>query len=254
MPVLILLGVVGLGGGGWWYMNKDNGAQAAETDKPAEIVDATSETADDLTDSTPTSSPVEDSTAEDEASQEQPIEVEEQPEEPAKKPIEAPSSVDLSDWADGLAPFAGTTDEEWAQLNAWVEDFCDPYAAAKKFGAARDGLQAASRKAFPAILNRFKELDFEDPEDAKIGDQIQKVLLMNICNGNNFGWQYETTEGHATFNTKVVRSWLRAWDQAAESDVAWANLSKIPLAEVQGETGEDTDANTDAVIDDLEDF
>ena len=170
----------------------------------------------------------------------------------AKAPAN-PDDIDLSVWAD-WERIPETTDAEWQQYQAWIADFSDPFAAARTFNAARDGLIAGSRKAMPAILNHFKALDLGSADGKRIGDQIQRELLMRICNGNNFGWKYEnpddTPEEVEVYNKKVVVLWMKAWSQAKDSDIAWSNLSKIPIETIQA--GKNAEQNE--VIEGLDDF
>lgn len=243
-----LLGLVLIVGGGFWYLNREENARAAEEAEAgglvADLASSTEEVEAPEAPEAPESGAPETDAGGEAA---EPAE----PKEPAEKKPEKkvdPSSVDLSVY--GPYPrLPGTSDEEWEQIQGWVEDFTDPYAAAHAFNAARDGLIAASRKAFPAILNAYLKVDVSTEEGRKMGDQIQRELLQKICHGRNFDWKYDETPQSQYFNKKVIEGWCKAWEQAKDSDLGWSNLSKIPLEEIQKDSGAKK-----AVVDDLDDF
>ncbi len=232
----LLAVVIGVGGFLWWQ-NSNTEAAAAENDT-AELAQAPTEDAEgtlegaaeavddaaaELADET-TGSEDDPETTDDAADEDTAAEDDEQAfPDPAAEKQPDPDSVDLSEWPD-LERFAGTTDEEWEEMNEWMALAVDPSAGAPA-GRARTKLFDADRKAFPVILNHFKTLDFSDEQDLLMGDATQK-LLEEICRGNNFDWRYTTEPKDVLFNKKVVIAWMKAWNQAKDSDLAWANLAK----------------------------
>ena len=133
------------------------------------------------------------------------------------------NEVDLSTIAD-YGPIEGVDDERWADLQKWAAQMIDPNAGAAG-NRARNKLIDAGKAAFPAVLNELKALDFTTDQGRKDGDLCQRVL-MELCNGNNFGWKYTTEPADALFNKKVVRSWSVQWDKAKDSEEYWLRLSK----------------------------
>jgi hypothetical protein len=138
-----------------------------------------------------------------------------------------PSSIDL-----GALPtferFPGTSDEEWQLLQAQARAMLD-FSGGAAQTRAMNNLQTAGRKAFPAILNAFKDLDLATESGVQAGKLCQRTL-MNICNGTNFGWKDGIDPASIVFNKKVVQSWSTQWERCKtddpESNAYWAKFSK----------------------------
>ena len=228
---------IAAGGFAWWKKSSSSaeatenaelaqvgGDQASEAAAANELVDATVGSEDEAAPVDAVSGAAQDATSEaDEAAPDPEEDSQEAFPDPAAAKQPDPNSVDLSEWPD-LERFEGTTDEEWEQMNEWMALAIDPSAGAPG-GRARTKLFEADRKAFPVILNHFKTLDFADEQDLLTGDTVQK-LLQDICRGNNFDWRYTTEPKDVLFNKKVVTSWIKAWNQAKDSEIGWANLAK----------------------------
>lgn len=142
-----------------------------------------------------------------------------------------PSTVDLAAIED-FERFPGTSDDEWTQLQEWADIVADPNSPGRKLGPAREGLVAATRKAFPAILNSFKRMDLSTTAGTNAGQALQDTVLTAICSGRtNFSWDYQEDAHGEYFRKKVVSLWCKSWVQCAtadeDGDRAWANLSKI---------------------------
>lgn len=162
-----------------------------------------------------------------------------------------PSTVDLAAIED-FERFPGTSDDEWAQLQEWADVVTDPNSPGRKLGPAREGLVAATRKAFPAILNSFKRMDLGTDAGARTGQAVQDGVLTAICSGRtNFSWDYKDDAHGEYFRKKVVSLWCTSWRQCATDDEdgnrAWANLSKIKDEGAAGSSSSSDD-------DDLGDF
>lgn len=232
-----LLAVVGLlvvaGGGAAWFLTQgdDGGPQAAE--KTEQVAEAPEANEPEAPMDEPEAAAAE--TSAPEAAPEAPAEAE--AETPAEKPAEAASAlddIDLSTFPD-QEKLPGTSDEDWAQIQEWTATFFDASAGAAGT-RARGKLLERSREAFPAVLNAMKRLDFSTEDGFRAGDLGQR-FLMDVCGGRNFGWNYDKDENDArtpasvVFNKKVVRSWIKAWEQARELPKAWATLTKTEEAD-----------------------
>jgi hypothetical protein len=134
--------------------------------------------------------------------------------------------------------------------------YIDPAAGAAG-NRARAKLMERGREAFPAILNAFKRIDFSTEEGMREGDLTQR-LLTDICNGQNFDWRFSTEPGDVLFNKKVVRAWIKAWEQGREFPQAWAKLTKTEVADAEKlfeKTGPfTTDGGEPVSADALDDF
>lgn len=151
---------------------------------------------------------------------------------PKQPEVVDPSSIDLGALPD-YQRFPGTSDEEWQQLEQWSRAMLDPSGGAAQSRAMRS-LEQAGRKAFPAILNAFKSLDFSNEAGVQAGKLCQRTL-MNICNGTNFDWKDGIAPKDIVFNKKVVQAWATQWERCQtddpESNAYWARFSKTEKKE-----------------------
>lgn len=217
-----------VGAGGWYFLQGGDDSQAAEKDVAA-LDDATTgeqDAGDASADATDAPTAAEDDGAAAAADEEEEAEEPEPEPEPAQ-PAQ-PEDVTYDDYPD-FPPFEGTTEEEWERANELVATFIDPNAGARG-NRAKDALLELDRKAFPAIINHFKQIDLSTDEGRRNGDLVQR-LLQDICNGQNFDWRYTTEAADVVYNKKVVIAWWKAWDQAKDSDKAWARLAKREMPE-----------------------
>jgi hypothetical protein len=219
--VLLLAG----GGGAWFLTRGDDGSQAAEmAATEGELAAAPAVEASEQAPEAPEAAQGE-SAPEPEAAA--PVAQEgdgsEAPQEkPAAKP--ADEDIDLSVFPDE-PKLPGTSDEDWASIQEWTATFLDANAGAAG-NRALSKLLERGREAFPAILNAMKRLDFSTDDGFRAGDVAQRRFLMAVCNGQNFDWKYGTEPADVIFNKKVVRSWIKAWEQGRETPKAWAKLTK----------------------------
>lgn len=144
---------------------------------------------------------------------------------PTTEAAETVATLDLSKLPD-QPPLEGTSDEDWAALNELMTRYRTP-----PFGPAStqsgDRLMIKGKRAVPAILNGFKQLDLATPEGAEIGWKIQTMLLQGLCNDTNFGWRRETRPADVLFNQQVIQRWFRAWEAAGENDEIWAEIARL---------------------------
>jgi len=264
--LLGLLALVIIGGGAaWWTMNRGQEAEqvnAAEESSP-ELAGGESAGGGALEDATG---------GKEEAAEEAPVERahEPSPEEIAAAEREAekaaaaklaaeaaandPASVDLTA-IDDFEPFAGTTPERAQELEDWVMTMMDPMAGARG-NRAKAKLVLAGREAIPIIINHLKRLDLTDDDQFRSADVTQKAL-QEICNGNNFGWQYPSQQPDKfhLYDKKVIRNWAKAWTIAATDDAYWAKLAKLETPpEEPGEAEEESADSVDDALDALDDF
>lgn len=213
------------GGGATWFLTRgdDTASQAAEkgTEGAAESAPETPAAAPVET-ATPTdgaaSAPQTPAEAGDAAGEAPALAAEEPP--PAKP---ADEDIDLGTFPDE-SKLPGTSDEDWASIQTWTTNFLDANAGAAG-NRARSKLFERGRESFPALLNAMKRLDFSTDDGFRAGDLAQR-FLMDVCNGQNFDWRYGTAPTDVIFNKKVVRSWIKAWEQGRETPKAWAKLTK----------------------------
>ena len=146
-----------------------------------------------------------------------------EPAQPKEPKVKDPDEIDLSLIPD-FGPLAGQTQEEFDALRQDAVSMIDPMAGAAG-NRARLRLVEAEKKAFPAILNVFKRIDFSTQQGYQDGDLCQKTLR-EICNGNNFEWRYTTEPNDVWFNKRVVERWAQSWDRAKDDEAFWLKLSK----------------------------
>ena len=241
VPALAALAALGLAGGTVWYMMDSEKAGSELSEEPAAV-----ETQDETgTSSEPEEAPSPDSQAEPED------EPEPEPE-PKPKPVKRkdPASIDLTAIGDyGSIP--GLTDDEFSKLQRLAVTMIDPEAGAAG-NRARMALLNAEKSAFPAVLNVMKDIDFSTEQGFRDGDLCQR-LLMEICNGNNFGWKYSALEEDEWFNKFVVQRWCTQWDRAKDDEAYWLKFSKQDAApEAATDAGEPAISDDD--LDDLDDL
>lgn len=243
VPALAAVGALCLAGGAVWYMMKTDKANS-ELEEEMAAVETQVETG---TSTEPEEASNPDSQAEPET------EPEPEPEpEPKPKPVKRkdPASIDLTAIADyGSIP--GLTDDEFFKLQRLAVTMIDPEAGAAG-NRARMALLEAEKSAFPAVLNVMKGIDFSTEQGYRDGDLCQR-LLMEICNGNNFGWKYSAVEEDEWFNKFVVQRWCTQWDRAKDDEAYWLKFSKQDAApEAATDTGEPAISDDD--LDDLDDL
>ena len=145
-----------------------------------------------------------------------------------------PDSVDLSQLPE-VARFADTTDEEWEDMNTWMNTAISDSSAAGNRAANR--LKGMHRKALPVIMNHFKTLDFGTQEGVDTGDYIQR-LLTEMCGGANYEWRYDLTDPHHYFRKRVVERWQALIvDRALVDDLQWAGMLKVDVSEIPDPMG-----------------
>ena len=253
--IALVVMIVGIGGGAFWYMGKDDakddaGVEAANNESSVELAqgevetpieDVPLEVSDDTVGS-------EDASADD-ASADADAVAAEAPKKAAK--AGDPDSVDLS-LIPEYGPIAGCSEERFAELQELAATMVDPEAGAAG-NRARNKLVEAGKEAFPVIYNALKALDLTNDDEFRSADVCQKAL-QDLCNGSNFGWKYPSQEPEAFhyFDKKVIQSWSKAWEQAKDSDVAWAKLAKldsVPDKEAPKEEAPETESALDALDD-----
>jgi len=232
--------------GGFFLVKGGEGseAKAAETDTAS--VDAPANEA-------ATEDPVEgaeEAPAEEAAAEEEPEEAPEEEKKPARDPKD-PDSIDLTTLPD-FEQLPETSDDEWQQLVQLAANFTDPEAGAAG-NRARVKLLEAGRTAFPALINRFRTLNFASDEGLNTGDLVQR-LLMDICRGQNFDWRYTTEPGDVYFNKRVVELWHGAWQQVVDNPKAWVKLGKLNEKEAAEYMAVHERVEDIGVDDDLDDF
>jgi len=148
------------------------------------------------------------------------------PEEVAKKPAKVydPASVDLTVLAD-FEPYGSTTEEDWQEMKQLMVTYVDPDAGAAGRRAG-NSLEKIGKPAIPAIINRFKTMDFATDQGYRDGDVTQR-LLMTICSGTNVGWRYSIEPKDVVFNKKAVKLWHKIWDRAKDDEAYWNFIAKL---------------------------
>jgi len=176
----------------------------------------------------------------------------------ADAPAEAaapPAGPDLATFT-RFGPDAGTSEEQWAEIQKDVDLMIDPLAGVQG-NRARRRLEALGRPAFPAIVNKMLTLDYATEQGYRDGDLYQQALSQ-ICNGRNAGWKYTTSEEDVRFNQKAVALLHKVWDRAKDDEAYWKYYAKVEGAEAtppaeEGAGGE-VKALSDDDLDDLDDL
>lgn len=174
------------------------------------------------------------------------------PPEPKPAKVADPSSVDLMALED-FGPADDTSEEEWGEIKRKVVTAFDPDAGAAG-GRARKALEGYGRKAFPAIVNAMKRMNFATEQGRMDGDVAQKTLQY-ISNGRNVGWKYSTEPADVLYNKKAVKKLWDVWEKAKDDMKYWEFYAKIDKKDSEAaeeETGIDDEALDD--LDDLDDL
>jgi len=170
----------------------------------------------------------------------------EKPKEEAPKKGPDPSSVDLTAIED-FGPVDGMSQEDFDDLVEKTNMMIDPEAGAAG-NRSRTALIKAGRLAFPALLNKFKTLDFSTEQGYRDGDLFQKSLE-EICGGKNFGWRYSAEPKDELFNKKVVKNWSSNWRVAQDDPARWEAMAGVKAKPV-----EEAEEFSEDSMDDLDDF
>ena len=176
-----------------------------------------------------------------------------EPEMPKKEMVKKgpdPDSVDLTAIED-FGPVDGMSEEDFADLTAKANLMVDPEAGAAG-NRAKKALIEAERLAFPALINKFKTLDFTTVQGYRDGDLIQ-ASLREICGGMSLGWKFSTEPADVYYNKKAVKGWADNWRVAQSDPVRWDAMTKKKKKveeEPASELGEDSMDD----LDELDDF
>ncbi|MDP6538301.1 MAG: hypothetical protein QF410_02035 [Planctomycetota bacterium] len=245
VPALSAFAALALAAGGIWYMSQpkaaepspDEGIAAVET--PGEgTADAGGEAAADVGQPDPEPEP----------------EPDPEPEpEPKPKPVNRkdPANIDLT-LIEDYGPIAGQSEEDFLALQRLAKTMVDPEAGAAG-NRARMSLAEAAKNAFPVVLNVMKDIDYSTEQGFRDGDLCQR-LLMEICNGNNFGWKYSAAEEDEWYNKFVVQRWCTQWDRAKDDEAYWLKFSKQDSQPAGGEPSGGAPAISDDDLDDLDEL
>lgn len=263
MPALIAVALLVLAGvGGWLFMNQDDGgpveaggsnenqvanADGAATENTGETGETPDEGAGDTAE-TP-DEPGDDETA---ATEDTPKE-DPKPEKETPKAAKAgpdPSSIDLTEIED-FGPVDGMTDEEFAEITDLANTMVDPEAGAAG-NRARKKLTELGRLAFPALINKFKTLDFSTEQGFRDGDIIQ-ATLRDICGGMSFGWKFSIEAKDELYNKKAVRNWANNWRTAQTDMVRWEAMTKKKTKKAEEAANDGAEFSEDS-MDDLDDL
>ncbi len=146
----------------------------------------------------------------------------------ALKPGESSTPFDPATETVELVWAEDVTDEEKKAITAQVEDtFSDTSAFGMRAGRK---LVANGRKAFPAIVNRLRTVDYSDQDQHLQAYGLHK-LLQTITMGRNMGYnpKVPVTQGAAWWNARTVKGWIRFWNnQVNEGEVeAWKKFIDI---------------------------
>lgn len=135
-----------------------------------------------------------------------------------------PDSTQLAE----LEKLPGTSDADWAQIQAWVGSAIDP--AAPDADGARAHLAEHGREAFPALLAALARLDLAT-EPGRVSGERAHAVLSEIAKGKQLAWRSSTAPQDALANRETVKAWREAWQVARTSPAAWAELAKVAPAE-----------------------
>jgi hypothetical protein len=130
-----------------------------------------------------------------------------------------------------LAKLPGTSDADWAQIQAWTASAIDPAGGADA-DAARAHLLERGREAFPALVAALERLDLATESGATSGERAHRILS-EIAKGKSFEWLSGSSPEAASANEAVARAWHAAWLAARESPSAWAELTQSNVADAE---------------------
>ena len=143
---------------------------------------------------------------------------------PKKKlaPGESSTPFDPMTQTEALAWAKDVTDEEKKEITDLVETAFSDTSIFGKHAAAK--LEKHARKAFSAIVNRLRSVDYSDHDQHLQAYALHK-LLEKITMGRNAGYNptVPVTQGAAWWNARTVKGWMRFWNnQVDEGDpAAW---------------------------------
>jgi len=126
-----------------------------------------------------------------------------------------------------LEKLPGTSDADWAQIQAWTASAIDS-ASGPDGEAARANLVQRGREAFPALLAALSRLDPATESGAASGERGHRALS-EIAKGKSLEWRSGSDPDAARANLDAVRAWQAAWRTARTSPAAWAELAAIDL-------------------------
>lgn len=148
---------------------------------------------------------------------------------PKKKlaPGESSTPFDPMTETEALAWAEDVTDEEKKEITDLVETaFSDDSIFGKR---AATKLEKHARKAFSAIVNRLRSVDYSDHDQHLEAYGLHK-LLEKITMGRNAGYnpKVPVTQGAAWWNARTVKGWMRFWNnQVNEGDpAAWKEFMR----------------------------
>ncbi len=144
-----------------------------------------------------------------------------EPEE-TRPPGKHPDDVDLAQYGP-YEKLAETTDEEWAELEKQADYLFDLYSG-KKGANAKDKLAEAGKAAWPAILNRFLQLDMADEEHVEVGQQVAALMDSIVIPGARNGWLPDATLAGQWRNKRVIETWARRWDRILADPAEWVKF------------------------------
>lgn len=170
-----------------------------------------------------------------------------EPEKVAKKPHAKPKAGESSTPFDPkteteeLVWAKDVTDEEKKEITEMVETaFSDDSIRGMRAGRK---LQTMGRKAFPAIVNRLRTVDYMNEKQHTGAYSLHKTLE-KITLGRNVGYNptIPVTQGAAWWNARTVKGWMRFWtQQVGEGDqTAWDEFIALRKKKQKAE-GDDED-------------
>jgi hypothetical protein len=130
-----------------------------------------------------------------------------------------------------LAKLPGTSDADWAQVQAWTASAIDPAGGANA-DTARASLLERGRESFPALVAALERQDLATEPGAASGERAHH-LLSEIAKGKTLVWTSGSSPEAARANAETARAWHTAWLAARESPAAWAELTQTELAEAE---------------------
>lgn len=139
-----------------------------------------------------------------------------------RPPGKHPDDVDLSQYGP-YEKLVETSDEEWAELEKQADYLFDLYSG-KKGAKAKDALTAAGKGAWPAILNRYLQLDMANEEHVEVGQQVAALMDSLVVPGARNGWLPDSTLGGQYRNKRVIEVWARRWDRILADPAEWVKF------------------------------
>jgi hypothetical protein len=145
-------------------------------------------------------------------------------------PFDPATETEEMAWAEDV------TDEEKTTITAQVEEaFSDDSIMGMRAGRK---LQDNGRKAFPAIVNRLRTVDYTNEKQHTGAYSLHKTLE-KITMGRNVGYNptIPVTQGAAWWNARTVKGWMRFWTQQVEEgdEAAWKEFMRKRKSKQQAE-------------------